>query len=150
MTATAHVLVGGLIAASTPNPILGISLAFASHPLLDMVPHWDLGWGWRKKTKIKLFIQASCDLALGFILAYFLFGRNVPFWYFLACILASVILDIAEIPYWFFNWKFGFFGWVYRFQSSIQGKLKAPWGLLTQAATIIVLFLLLDTLPKSF
>ena len=54
MTATAHVLIGGAIAASVPDPALGITLAALSHPILDMIPHWDFGFGWRKKSKVLL------------------------------------------------------------------------------------------------
>lgn len=148
MTATAHALVGGAIAASIQNPALGITLAAASHPLLDMVPHWDFGWGWRKKTKTKLFIQASLDLITGFIISYFIFGQNVNFWYFSLCVLASEIWDILEAPYWFFGWKFPPFGWIYKIQSSMQGKIKLPWGILTQAAAVILIFLLFKALPN--
>lgn len=150
MTATAHALVGGLIASTVQDPLLGITLSTASHPFLDMIPHWDFGWGWRKKTKLKLFLQGTGDLLLGFVLAYFLFGQNIPFWYFFACVFASEVWDLLEIPYWFFNWKFGIFGWMYKFQSGIQGKLRAPWGILTQATTIVVIFLLLEQLPKNW
>jgi membrane-bound metal-dependent hydrolase YbcI (DUF457 family) len=52
MTATAHALIGGAIAASIPNPALGLPLAAISHPLVDMIPHWDFGLGWRKKKKV--------------------------------------------------------------------------------------------------
>ncbi len=144
MTATAHALVGGAIAASIPDPVIGITLALVSHPLLDMVPHWDFGWGWRKKTKLKLFIQGSLDLILGTILAYLLFGRNINFWYFLSSVFASELWDLLEIPYWFFNWKFPPFGWIYKMQSSIQGKAKLPWGILTQVASVMALVLILQ------
>ena len=55
MTATAHALIGGAIAAGIASQPLGIALALASHPLADLIPHWDFGWGWRKKSKPKLF-----------------------------------------------------------------------------------------------
>lgn len=145
MTATAHALVGGAIAASLPNnPGLGITLAAASHPILDMIPHWDFGWGWRKKTKGKLFLQAAFDLMLGFILAYFLFGQNIPFWYFLSVVLASEIWDILEAPYWFFGWKFPPFGLIYKIQSSMQGKTKTmQMGILNQVLTVTGIVLVL-------
>lgn len=147
MTATAHALVGGAIAASVPNPFIGITLAAASHPFLDMVPHWDFGRGWRQKSKIKLFVQASLDLFVGFLLAYLLFGQHINFWYFSACILAAEIMDILEIPYWFFNWKFPPFGWIYKIQHEIQGRAKLPWGILTQAAAVGLIFYILQIKP---
>ena len=75
MTATAHALIGGAIAASTSeNPALGISLAAISHPLLDMIPHWDFGLGWRNKSKLRLFLQAFGDLLFGIIITFLIFG----------------------------------------------------------------------------
>lgn len=146
MTATAHALVGGAVAASVQNPALGITISALSHPLLDMVPHWDFGWGWKQKSKIKLFSQAFFDLALGVILAYLIFGQNVNLWYFLACVFVSEAWDIAEAPYWFFNWRFPPFSWIYKVQSSIQGRLKLPWGILTQAVSIVAIVVALKAI----
>lgn len=144
MTATAHALVGGAIAASVKDPALGVTLSAISHPFLDMIPHWDFGWGWKKKNKITLFVQASFDLGLGFILAYFIFGQNINFWYFLTCIFASEVWDILEAPYWFFNWRFPPFSTIYNVQSKMQGKLKLPWGILTQVASVVIIVLALQ------
>jgi|SRR3989344_4482718 len=144
MTATAHALVGGAIAASIPNPLIGIPLAFISHPFIDMIPHWDFGWGWKKKTKIKLFLQASFDLLLGLGLAYFLFGKNIDLVYFLLAVFFSEVWDIMEAPYWFLGWKFPPFSWIYNFQSNMQGKTKTVSdGILTQVVTVAGLVLLL-------
>ncbi len=140
MTATAHALIGGAIAASIDNPVLGLTLSAASHPLLDMIPHWDFGWGWRKKSKIKLFLQASFDLILGGVLAYILFGQNVNFWYFWGCVFVSEMWDIAEAPYWFFGWRFPPFSWIYNIQSRMQGKTKTmAAGILTQIASFLII-----------
>lgn len=149
MTATAHALVGGAIAASVQNPILGITLSAISHPLLDLIPHWDFGWGWKKKSKITLFLQASFDLMLGITLAYFLFGRGVELWYFLACLFVAEVWDMLEAPYWFLNWRFAPFSWIYNFQSKMQGKTKTIYGgIITQVATVIFLVIFLQQLVK--
>lgn len=145
MTATAHALIGGAIAASIPNPALGIPLAFGLHPITDMIPHWDFGIGWRTKNKFTLFLESSLDLLLGIVLAYFLFGKNVNPIYFLGCILASEIWDIMMMPYLLFNWKFAPFSTFYKMQHSLQTKAKMslPWGLLTQVGTVLGLVLAL-------
>ena len=150
MTATAHALVGGAIAYAVPNPVIGISLAFISHPLLDMIPHWDAGWGWRSKTKKRLFTEAVIDCILGLGLAFLLFGGTTPFWYLLACIFASEALDLMEIPYWFFRWDFPPFSWIYKFQHNIQGKAKLPWGVLTQVVTVGLIIFLLTSVSVKF
>ncbi len=146
MTATAHALIGGAIAAGIPNQPLGVALAFASHPLADLIPHWDFGWGWRKKSKVKLFLEASADLVVGLILSYFIFGINTNFGYFLACVFVSEVWDILESPYWLLNWKIPPFSWMYAIGHNIQGKAKLPWGIITQISTVIVLVLVLQAL----
>lgn len=146
MTITAHALVGGAIAASIQNPTLGILISAATHPILDMIPHWDEGWGWRQKTKLRLFTESFLDLVLGVVLTYFLFGQNIPLWYLMACIFASLFWDFLEAPYLFLNWKFPPFYQIYKIQSRLQGKLKAPWGILTQVASVGVVVLALSVI----
>ncbi len=146
MTATAHALIGGAVAASVGNPVVGISLSALSHPLVDMIPHWDFGLGWKEKTKLRLFLEASFDLILGVVISYLIFGHNVNTWYFLACVLASEIWDMAVAPYWFFNWRFFPFSTIYSLQHSIQGRAKLPWGILSQLATVSVIVVLLKAL----
>lgn len=145
MTATAHALVGGAIAASISNPALALPLAAFSHPILDMIPHWDFGNGWRGKNKVTLFVESVLDLVVGILLAYFLFventffGKNVDPIYLLSCIFFSEIWDILMMPYLLFNWKFPPFSTAYQFQHKIQKHAKLtslPWGILTQAVTV--------------
>lgn len=150
MTATAHALVGGAIAATVSNPAIGLPLALISHPLIDMIPHWDFGWGWRKKTKFKLFVQASFDLLFGLLISYLIFGQFMDNKiYFLAAVFLSELMDIMEIPYWFMGWNFPPFSTMYKFQSHIQGKAKLPWGILTQVATVASIVLVLNSLFKT-
>lgn len=143
MTATAHALAGGAIAASINNPVLGITLSALSHPLLDLIPHWDFGWGWKKKSKARLLTEAIFDLLLGLILAYLIFGQYTSLWYLAACVFVSEVWDIAEAPYWFLGWKFPPFGWIYKIQSRMQGKAKLPWGVVTQVAAIVLIVVVL-------
>ncbi len=141
MTATAHALVGAACAASFHNPAIGLSVATLSHPILDTVPHWDAARGWRDKSKKRLFIESSIDLAIGVVLAYLIFGQGVNIWYFLACIGASISWDVAELPYWFLHWRFFPFNMTHKFQSMIQGRANLPWGIVTQVTTIAVVFI---------
>lgn len=141
MTATAHALIGGAIAASTQNPVLGISASFISHPFLDLVPHWDFGANWKKKTKVKLFFEASGDLLLGVVLTYLLFGSKAQLWYLAAAVLVSEVWDMAEAPYWILGWKIAPFKWIYNIQSRMQNKASLPWGLITQFAVVGIVLL---------
>jgi|SRR5579884_538413 len=143
MTATAHALVGGAIAASVPDPTLGITLSVVSHPLLDMVPHWDFGKGWRNKNKFNFLMEGIFDMGLGLALSYALFGRGVNPAYFFGVVLASLFFDLIQVPYWFFKWRFPPFSWVYRSQSAIQGHAKLPWGILNQVIAVVLVVILL-------
>lgn len=147
MTATAHALIGGAIAASTPNnPALGITLAAISHPVLDFIPHWDFGAGWRKKNKLVLFSQAMADVIFGLVVTYLFFGSVTNPLYLAICILISLSWDILQAPYWIFGWKFFPFSTFYKVQHEINKKAKLPWGVLTQAVTVTGVVLALRTI----
>ena len=145
MTATAHALVGGAIAAYIPNPAIGIPLALASHPVLDMIPHWDFGRGWRNKSKALFLSESLFDLGVGLVSSYLIFGQYINFTYFLAVVFASLVFDILMAPYWFFKWRFPPFSWAYLIQSNINCKAKLPWGIFTQAITVTGFALALRT-----
>ncbi len=143
MTATAHALVGGAIAVSVRDPVLGITLATLSHPLLDMVPHWDFGVGWRNKNRVTFLAEGVFDLGIGLFLSYILFGKGVNPIYFFGAIFASLFLDFAQLPYWFFKWKFPPFSWAYQIQHIFGGRTTLGWGIINQAlvVSLVVIFL---------
>lgn len=141
MTATAHALVGGAIAAAIPDPSIGLPLAAISHPLMDLIPHWDVGFNWRKTPKLKLFRDSVLDLTLGVILAYLLFGQQVNLLYFIGAVFFSEVWDLLEAPYWFLKWDFPPFSWIYEFGHMIQNKATPPFGIITQIITVGVIIL---------
>lgn len=136
MTATAHALIGGAIAASIANPTIGLPLAALSHPIADMIPHWDFGWGWKKKSKFKLFVQSSLDLVFGLVVTFLIFGRTTDSLYLISAIFLSEVWDLLQMPYLLWGWNFFPFKTFYNFQHDINGKAKLPWGILTQAVTV--------------
>lgn len=143
MTATAHAIIGGAIAASTGNsPALGISLSAISHPIVDLIPHWDFGCGWRKKSKTLLFLQSSADFIFGIIVTFLIFGNIVDPLYLFACILISESWDILQMPYLLFGWKFPF-ELFYKFGHLSNGKTNMTVGILTQLGTVTGLMLAL-------
>lgn len=143
MTATAHALIAGAIASSVQNPVVGVTLAAISHPICDLVPHWDFGNNWRQKNKIVFFLEAAADLAIGVGLSYLIFGQNINFWYFVAAMVAAEFWDILETPYWFFKWDFFPIGIIYKIQSRMQNKSPLPWGILYQVAAIFAVVFVL-------
>lgn len=136
MTATAHALIGGAIAASVPNPSIGLPLAAFSHPLADMIPHWDFGLGWRKKGKVLLFFQSLFDLLFGLWVTYLLFGHATESLYLWGAVFLSLIWDFLQMPYLLFGWNFFPFKTFYNFQHEINRRASLPWGIITQALTV--------------
>lgn len=137
VTATAHALVGGVVAAALPgNPSLALTLCALSHPILDMIPHWDFALGWKKKNKSLFFFQAGADLIFGIVVTFLFFGKSVDPLFLLLCIFISESWDILQAPYWVFGWKFPPFSYFYEFGHNINGKAKLPWGIITQIASV--------------
>lgn len=148
MTATAHALIGGTIAAALPqNPSLGITLIALSHPFLDMIPHWDFGLGWKKKNKTLLFFQAILDLIFGITVTFLLFGNSVDRLYLGLAILISESWDIMMMPYLLFGWKFAPFSTFYKFGHHTNAKANMFWGIITQALTVGGIALAFRTIP---
>lgn len=145
MTATAHALIGGAIAASIQNPTIGLPLAALSHPIADMIPHWDFGSGWKKKTKLKLFTQACFDLTFGIAVTYFFFGKTTDNLYLFLAIFLSEVWDFLQMPYLLWGWKFPF-STFYKFGHEINVQARLPWGILTQVASVTGLVLALRTI----
>lgn len=143
MTATAHALIGGAIAASFSNPAIGIPLAAISHPIADMIPHWDFGCGWKKKNKSLLFFQSAADLVIGITLTFLIFGNTTDPLYLALAIFMSESWDLLHVPYLLFNWKFFPFYTFYKFGHLTNKQTGMPWGIITQAASVTGLTLFL-------
>lgn len=145
MLETPHVAVGIAIATKFPNPWIAIPLAFASHFVLDKVPHWNphlytetqaAGHPSEKST-----IIASVDIALSFILGSAFAYRALPntnlATLILACSFASVASDIIKYPYYYFHLRQKWLvAWV-NFERSLQTDTKSIfWGLVSQSLVI--------------
>ncbi len=156
MTATAHALVSGAIAATIPNPTLAIPLAFVSHFVMDAVPHWDFGTNWRSRAKAKTGAIATVDTILGFSLAYLLFGGKVESIPLLLAVIAGNLPDWMEAPYYIFFARqdkkqpaknAGFWERVtykiYKIENVFHAKAQAPFGIITQVVTVGFFLLLL-------
>ena len=156
MTATAHALVSGAIAASVQNPTLAIPLAFVSHFVMDAIPHWDFGTNWRTRAKAKTGIVAIFDTILGFTLTYFLFAGKVDTVVLLGAMIAGNLPDWLEAPYYIFfahqnkreptiNARF----WehltyrIYKMENVFHAKAQLPLGVITQIATVLFFLVLL-------
>ena len=148
MLETPHVAVGIAIASKVGNPLLAVPIAFASHFVLDKIPHWNPHFytetkknGKPAKASINL---AVVDSVLALVLGLFMAGRAMPdsmlAFNILACSLASVASDQVKIPFFFLGIRGGLLKKWVDFERSIQVDTSFVPGMLTQVAIIIASF----------
>ena len=144
MLETPHVIVGAAIATKIPDPLIAIPLAFASHFVLEMVPHWNphLNSETKKYGRITgrstLLIVIDSTLALigGSIIAYQALPDTGHAITIMLASLASILPDLIEAPYFFLNMKNKIIEKWINFQKSIQSDVGVIPGLATQYITI--------------
>jgi hypothetical protein len=149
MLETPHVAVGAAIASKIPNPFIAIPLAFASHFVLEEVPHWNphiffetKTYGAPTKKSITIIvIDATIALALGSFIAWKALPNTGHAITIMASSLASVLPDLVEAPYFFLKWKNKLLKSWLNFHKSLQCDAAPFWGLLTQAAVIFAAIL---------
>ncbi|MEX2027939.1 MAG: hypothetical protein WD988_00375 [Candidatus Curtissbacteria bacterium] len=136
MTATAHALIGASIAAAITNPYIGIPLAFFSHFLADLVPHWDAATNRKQKTLKRLKIESSIDVILGLSLGFLIFRNIVDPSYLFWMMLVSQLPDWLLAPKLMFNINLPPFTWMAYLGHKIQTRMQLPWGLVTQLVSV--------------
>jgi len=145
MLETPHVFVGAAIAVAVPNPLIAIPLAFASHFVLEMVPHWNphlnsetqrFGHPTKRSTIITA-VDSSTALVSGSVIALSALPNLEQVALILACSFAAVLPDVLEGPYFFLKMRAAWVKKWIAFQKSLQSDTTPFWGLLTQALTIL-------------
>lgn len=144
MLETPHVIVGAVIASKIGNPWLSVPLAFASHFLLDKVPHWnpylstEIKITGKLKTSTVKIIGIDSELALlcGLILALrFLPNLSKVLVIVTACFFA-ILPDLLEFPYYFLHTKNPLIKkWVV-IQKHLQTDTTVFYGLFTQVLIV--------------
>lgn len=145
MTATGHALVGAAIGAQIANPIVSLPLALISHFLGDKLPHWDVMTE-KGKSWPRLLGESAVDVVVGFMAVglIFLWWLRVPNpAEVLVAAFFAQLPDWLEAPYVLFKMRSPLTYYNYRFQKWIHdlwfdSRLSAPWGIITQAATVIL------------
>ena len=141
---TPHVIVGAAIATKVVHPALAIPLAFASHFILERVPHWNphlntetekYGAPTKRSTTI-VILDASLALISGGYIAYRALPNTALAITILASCFVSVLPDLIEGPYFFLKVRNETIKRWIKFQKSIQVDTDIVPGLLTQLATI--------------
>ena len=147
-----HVLVGAAIAAKIGNPALALPLAFASHFVLDLLPHTNpsiysqvqsgrsLSWG----TKKIIFLDSFIALVVGSLIASaFLPDIHTATVILLASFFA-VLPDVLEIPYYFMQSRNSLMVRYVMFSRSLQNDVPVLPGTLSQvvvsAAALLWIF----------
>lgn len=147
MLATSHALTAGVILKTVPDLRISLPLAFLSHFVLDLTPHWDFttdrnGHGAStlvgEKDRFKLAFLAGGDVLVGVGLTFWLFSSLPPTSLFLTIIFAQ-LPDWLEMPYYFWGLNFAPSIWIKKLQRRVHSRLSLPWGLLTQLLIIIPL-----------
>lgn len=138
MLETPHVALGIAIATAIPNPLISIPLAFASHFVLDMTPHWNPHLNTELKkyghlTKQTLFI-IGLDLTCAVLLTIFLANGNM---YIYLAAFAAILPDLAEGPHYIFGIRNKYLQIWINFQKSIQASANLFWGILTQVLVLL-------------
>ena len=145
MLSTPHVIVGAAIGVKFVNPQIAVPVAFASHFILDMAPHWNpkiLSEVRKQGTVSQLsqkFIVFDTVLALiaGITIAGLQPIQQSQKLVIIACCFFSVLPDLLSVPYLFLHQTKGIFGWWMSFKKSIQNDVGLFWGNATQTLTIV-------------
>lgn len=144
VTATGHALIGTLIAAKITDPVGAYAISFFSHFAGDILPHWDSGTHSKEKSHARLFVESAIDVLIGFFLSYFLYvllgGQNII--HLVLCIIFSQLPDWITAPYFILGIKIPFSVRVGKIQSKLNRSLDLPWGIVTQIAAVIILYLI--------
>lgn len=144
MTAIAHALIGASIAVKVPYPAAAGLTSIVTHVLCDAIPHWDLGTNWRMRPKLITGFWAIMETILAITGVYWLFSSLAPNQSTLMIsIVASLLPDWLETPYYLMPNHPGVFYQIYQFQSRIHARLKLPEGVITQII-VVALFLFIS------
>jgi hypothetical protein len=143
MIATNHYLAGVAVAATLSNPWYAIPVAFASHFVLDALPHFGLEYSTHKG---KVLTGVAVVDALVLLFAALLILPNYPTWFIVAGLIA-ISPDGAWIYRFIVKEKFGSlppapYNSFNKWHAGIQ-KLESPWGMLVEIGFVIAMLALL-------
>ncbi len=139
-------LLGAAVAVKFQNPIVAIPVSFASHFVLDLLPHWNphinreiekFGKPTRESVTI-IVVDSTLALVIGTAIAITKSANILLFLTILASCFAAVLPDVVEAPYYFMGKKtFVIEKWI-SWQKSIQNDVAPIPGIASQLAIIIV------------
>lgn len=157
MLETPHVALGAAIAVAIPNPLVAVPLAFASHFILDITPHWNphLNTETKKygrltdKTMLIIGFDLACATVLTGIVSLQVLPNSSHFLTVILASTASILPDLIEGPYFLWGYQNKYIEKWMKFQKRIQVDANVFWGNLTQILVILAsLYWMLNTLTK--
>ncbi len=141
MLETPHALVGMVLAATIPNPWVSLPLAFLSHFLVDMLPHWN----WQPDTRPLSLLGIVLDLILlEIILARLSFQSPLQL-NLAAGAFFAILPDLVEAPHIFLGFNNRYLKKLYDFQKSIQNRAPVLPGIITQLVLSAICLLILKS-----
>ncbi|MEA1929295.1 MAG: hypothetical protein U9M92_00165 [Patescibacteria group bacterium] len=163
MVLSTHAVTGAAVASLVPaNPVLGFALAFASHFVLDAIPHWEYhlsstqvprgGDQLEKYVKIGPaflgdLMKTGADFFLGALLALLLFypASGIDLRALLLGVIGGVLPDFFQFVFW--RWRPFWLNHLQRLHHWAHAKKgldNSPLiGVLSQVAVIIVVYIVL-------
>lgn len=148
MTATNHALSGALIAATIPNPLIGLPLALISHFILDALPHFGNVAAFNEHKSRSFLLVLLTDMAGACIVGLSIVLSQPQSWFYMG--LAAFLATSPDLMWFPSFWRSRHGGsavpgnnFVIRFHTVIQWCEK-PWGLLVEipfAAILVVLLM---------
>lgn len=146
MLLTPHTFIGIAIGASVTNPFIAVPLAFLSHFLGDLTPHWDFfstgtkedrKTGWRP---LAVMADLGLGIAVGLTATYYVLWQvgdpKIALSVFL-CGVAAVLPDALEGPYIYMKKEPKILSYMTNLQRRLQTQAPLPWGMLTQFGVIL-------------
>jgi hypothetical protein len=128
MLETPHGLVGMVVASAVPNPWVGLPLAFLSHFIVDMLPHWN----WEPDARPLSLLGIVLDLILLQIIIARVAFRSPLSLNLAAGAFFAILPDLMEAPYIFLGINHPYIKKLMRFQKSIQNRAPVFYGIVTQ------------------
>ena len=141
MLETPHALVGLVVAATLPNPWISLPLAFLSHFLVDMLPHWN----WEPDTRPLSLLGIVLDLILLEILTVYFVAHSPQPMILAAGSFFAILPDLLEAPHIFFGFNNRYLQKLFQFQKSIQSKVPVLPGIITQLLLSALCLLILKS-----
>lgn len=143
-----HVVVGAAVASKVPNPLIALPLAFASHLVLDLVPHWNphLNTEMKKHGKLSkntmnlIVLDVASSLIIGSSVAYSALPDKAHALTILGACFAAALPDLMESPYYLFGIKNKLIKQWIKFQKVLQNDAEPLFGIATQAIVVAASF----------